>query len=253
MLWVMSKYTYLQLQFAGRDLPAGYRLRDDDENVGVADIVTSDGRNGWESAYYYRGHNVGATSRFGYRFATKARRVVRTKVGSQTPFAKPLIDPASRELANAENNDCAVRALMVASGLSYRDCHAFWELRANRQRGQGTRVCGALPSRGSREYPELGIRVTCAMHRPYWLATGAENDAELARVMGEKCGSAGVSAPRSSLEGITARSFARGPGRVGNWLVCNNNHAWAIIDGSMVDHSNRDLRRLTEVWLVTKM
>ncbi len=255
----MTRYEFIRItRIPGRAVPAGYRLLTEGETIGIYDIRFCAEDDIWRACWLARGRVLP----HGWVVATKSKKLRLPKPGTPHRYSSP-VDEASVPLRRTENNDCAVVALHHATGLPYRDCHAFWELHG-RKHGRGTRVCGVLPWKGSKEFPELGIRVTCAMHSDFRapVSRGAPhndevaNNAEPARLLGEKCGAAGTPAPTSwetCLAGKpTIAAFAKAR-PVGRWFVCTHDHALAVVDGVVVDGRRRFLCRLSDAWLVTPL
>ena len=153
---------------------------------------------------------------------------------SNTPArsaSSAIVGPAT--MLVKENNDCVVRALSVASGLSYDDCHAFLELHGRKPR-RGTHTACILPGQ-SRDYPELGIRAT-----------------RVAGFFMPKLFS-GECAPADWLKrGTTLRTFCR-VRPTGNYLVCVAGHGLAVRDGVIYDGSSRDLRRIKTAWKIERL
>lgn len=253
----LSRFDWLNLRFPGPDVPAGYRLREAGERIGHRDIVLVNtfGENPnrvptWTAACANAGRIISPA--FIQKYATRsAKRNLRP----ETPFRRYAIDEASKALSFTETNDCAVIALREATGFSYRDCHAFWELHGARKNRQGTYVNRVFNRTGSREFPELGFRATSATH---WSDQhAAQNNAELAAVATRFCGVSAEKAPVShcrAKERLTlARFLKKFP--VGRWFLCTSSHAFAVVDGVVVDHGSKAKVRcsLTDAWLITPL
>ncbi len=138
------------------------------------------------------------------------------------------------ELRIGENNDCAVRALAVATGYSYNDCHAFFELHGREPR-KGTFcyriLAGDLASRLETSFPELGFKaVRCGGYVKPTLPAGS---------------------PWIS-SGITLRSFCRAR-PTGAYFITVARHALAVVDGVIYDFACRDLRRVCDVWRIERI
>lgn len=133
-----------------------------------------------------------------------------------------------------EDNDCAVRALAVASGLPYDDCHAFMELHGRKPR-RGTFLLRFMPVRG-RSFPELGFRATKT----------AGPQAEFS-----SSGDSGRRGLRSGLT-VTLGRFAAENAR-GSFLVRVSGHALVIQDGVVVDLVPGLRRRVLDAWSIERL
>jgi hypothetical protein len=126
-------------------------------------------------------------------------------------------------------NDCAVKALAVATGFSYDDCHSFLELHG-RKRGCGTHTALIL-NRQNGCFPELGFRAH---------------------------GLISWSRPTPAVEagtfktGVTLRAFARAFPQ-GSYLVTVSGHALSVVDGVVYDGSAKDLRRIRNAWQIERL
>lgn len=256
----LSRHDWLRICIPGEALPAGYRLRKAGERVGPRDIhlarrcvgSTQELQTVWVAAFARVGKVLTAHSLgFGAVATTSPWR----KPTPEAPFRRHTIDEASLPLSRTETNDCAVIALREVTGQSYQDCHAFWELHG-RQRRRGTHVNLVFRRTGSHEFPELGFRTTAAMH---WNEPqAAQNNAELAAVATRFCGVSSERTPTSydKYKGETmtlARFLKKYP--VGRWFVCSSTHAFAVIDGVVVDNFWKAhlRRRIREAWLITPL
>lgn len=256
----LSRFDWLNLRIPGPDLPPGYRLREVGERLGTRDLVLIQshtprldsilGGPVWTASSANVGRII--TPGFIHKYATRSPK---RRPAPETPFRRHAIDEASLPLARTETNDCAVIALREVTGQSYADCHAFWELHGRQRRG-GTYVNRTFSRSGSQEFPELGFRTTAAMH---WNdQQAAQNNAELAAMSTRFCGVSTDRAPTShdKYKGETmtlARFLKKHP--VGRWFVCSSSHAFAVVDGVVVDnHWKAHLRRrIREAWLITPL
>lgn len=148
-----------------------------------------------------------------------------------------------KTMAASERNDCAVKALAVATGYSYDDCHAFWELHG-RKAGRGTYTYRTL-DRGTKLFPELGFRSV--------KVGGIREKRDIrwnARTLRyEDCSSK----PDGWTDhGTTLRRFCRDNPK-GRFLITVAYHALAVIDGVIYDYTARDLRRIRDVWAIEKI
>ncbi len=142
---------------------------------------------------------------------------------------------APATLAGREHNDCAVKALAVAAGVSYDDAHAFWELHGRKPR-RGTFTNETLPyCRRSADFSELGFRAT---------RVGGHST----RYNEDECGTDSGWVPFHT----TLRAFCRSNPQ-GSFIVCVAHHALAVVDGTVVDYTNSDLRRIRDVWKIERL
>lgn len=254
----LSRHEWMNLYFPGAAVPAGYRLRDNDEVIGTRDIIRHQNPDGtnvrWQAAWFSKGCELSRYPHLQGRVATRAAKRKR-KALPAVPFRHYVVDEASKALERTETNDCAVVALHEATGESYRDCHAFWELHGARQRRQGTYVNRVFSRVGSKEFPELGFRATSATH---WNDQhAAQNNSELAAVATRFCGVSAEKVPVSHCranERLTlARFLKKFP--VGRWFVCTSSHAFAVLDGVVVDHGTKAKVRyfISDAWLITPL
>ena len=115
------------------------------------------------------------------------------------------------ELAKTENNDCVVRAIMVATGMAYRQCHAFAEEFLGRVQGQGVKN---MPLKFVRtdvvdRFRELGYVVE-------------PHNTKYVRAYGNR-----------TLD-MNVRRFSKTYPK-GTFIVANRTHAWVIKDGVVHD------------------
>lgn len=130
-----------------------------------------------------------------------------------------------------ERNDCAVRALMTVTGSTYREAHAAIQQATGRRNGKGTPTYPLTMMLDDRK----GL-LGCTFER----------------VVGDR-GPAGTfikgyPAPKA---GTLARFIRENP--VGVFYVCKSGHAFAIVDGVLVDTWHVGSRsKVTAAWRVTK-
>lgn len=134
-----------------------------------------------------------------------------------------------------ETNDCFVRAVQAATGVPYRDAHAYVERVYGRKARRGTHgvrqgMLGAAVKAetifGYRVFDKkLPTRQTLRRSRKTWSLNYVQ-----ATVY-----------PTLSQMIMSMRQ--------GRFVVCSSNHAWAVIDGVVHDNGiTRSGRRVTEVY-----
>lgn len=116
-----------------------------------------------------------------------------------------------------ETNDCSVRAVANAANIDYE--MAFATLRH-----YGRQDCkGALTRAMAKAYKELGLKLLGV----FGSSQAAENDYEdLSSLLGED--------NVKRYAGMTAKRFIDSKFE-GSFVCCSNNHAFAVIDGHLVD------------------
>jgi hypothetical protein len=150
-------------------------------------------------------------------------------------IGKHVAEPAT--LRSSESNDCAVRAVAASTGYSYDDCHAFLALHGRKPR-RGTSTALILNERKAEgQFPELGF---CVTH------VGGQFPPATVRDNGDKLSDGGT-----WFRG-TLRSFCR-RFPTGSYLVCVSQHALAVKDGIILDHTFSDLRRVRNAWRVERI
>lgn len=142
-----------------------------------------------------------------------------------------------------ENNDCAVKALAVATGFSYDDCWAFWALHGRKPR-RGTYTYRTL-DRGAKDFPELGFRS---------VRVGGVREKRDVRWNDATRRYEDCSAKPDGWtdHGTTLRTFCREHPK-GRFLVTVSQHALAVVDGVVYDYCARDLRRIRDVWQIERL
>ena len=118
-----------------------------------------------------------------------------------------------------ETNDCAVRAAANATGFDYEMVHA-----ALRHHGRSDNK-GAMTSTIAKAYAELGLKLEGVF------GTSASARFDLA-TMRSVFGKDSV----KHYAGMTLERFIRGNLK-GSFVCCTNNHAFAVIDGKLIDHT----------------
>lgn len=224
---------------AADQLPAGYRYLEKNERAREGDLCWSYD----DGSFFNLSYDVWV--HVPNRYATK-RKKRRARQTAETPHCYSGIARSSSKVAAYENNDCAVVALAWAAGCSYDDAWAFWDLHG-RKAGKGTYTHRTFPAQGSKDFPELGIRVTAMGRRE---SDGTLQPVNPAIYVGENC-DRNVWAHKIN---ATLRTLVREePMRKGSYLVCVAGHALAVVDGTVVDHSTADLRRVKRVYRVEKI
>lgn len=159
-----------------------------------------------------------------------------------------LIRKDEGPLAASERSDCTVRALAAATGFSYSDCHAFMEL-FGRKRGQGfnPRFRGVVPEGFGAKTVVVHDLLPFKATLVYDILTEGLHEREV-RHHGPNA-SYGYSYSTTHTRRLTLRAFARAH-PVGKFYLHVAGHATAIVDGVLVDYSDRDLRKVEAAWQI---
>ena len=134
--------------------------------------------------------------------------------------AHRIIYPTAKGVGSRpdDNNDCTVRAVVNAFGFEYQKVHDVLEF-YGRKTGHGAKNQVWIPA-----YKQLGME-----------PIGSYGKCRNAWAERYTFGCKGISVPE--LPGITIKSFLKKhPG--GRFVCMSRRHAFAIVDGALIDHTN---------------
>jgi len=147
------------------------------------------------------------------------------------------IDRTRDEGFEHETNDCFVRAVHQATGVPYRDAHAFVRARFDRVSGRGTIAVAQHMARMAQSKCTIyGYRVFV---RPV-MAIGQSR-----RIVRRRDGSRVCYVrPHYATLASSMHKF-----REGRFILCSNSHGWAIVDGVVLDNGAVSGRaQVTEIY-----
>jgi len=153
-------------------------------------------------------------------YTWSGRKVTRKKIKDEFFKDSNVIANSQSELSKKENNDCVVRAFMVALDLTYNQAHKFVADKFKRKNGCGTYT--ALFLNNVLDKQKNGKKIKLMGYHP------KHSYGDRKKLVNPKY---------SKETGYTVKSFME-QHPVGNYFIIVKGHAMALVDGVLYANSN---------------